>query len=280
MLFHEARSVGAGLCIYDIVDIALPPNGDILGPVLGDRDKAHTTEQLSELFRLRMGKFHKLETVSTSRIFRADGGGRRIMWKGSHNFLLLEPSFVGTIPNPACSGLAFIKQKGSILHGTREVYRHMAQSVQIDDTDRKILSLLQEDARLTNNDLSERVNLSASQCSRRRQKLEEEGVIKAYRAILDRDRLGHSLVNIISVTLATHNRDNARRFAELVSRLPEVQDAYALTGEMDYILKVVTPDLKSLSDFVNEVLLPHESVQHVKTAIVLQALKEHSGIPI
>jgi len=155
-----------------------------------------------------------------------------------------------------------------------------AQSVHLDEADRKILSLLQEDARLTNNDLSERVNLSASQCSRRRQKLEEEGVIKAYRAILDRDRLGHSLVNMITVTLATHNRDNARRFAELVSRLPEVQEAHALTGEMDYILKVVTPDLKSLSDFVNEVLLPHESVQHVKTAIVLQTLKEHSGLPL
>jgi len=62
--------------------------------------------------------------------------------------------------------------------------------------------------------------------------------------------------------------------------LPEVQEAHALTGEMDYILKVVTPDLKSLSDFVNEVLLPHESVQHVKTAIVLQTLKEHSGLPL
>jgi len=155
-----------------------------------------------------------------------------------------------------------------------------AQSVHLDEADRKILSLLQEDARLTNNDLSERVNLSASQCSRRRQKLEEEGVITAYRAILDRDRLGHSLVNMITVTLATHNRDNARRFAELVSRLPEVQEAHALTGEMDYILKVVTPDLKSLSDFVNEVLLPHESVQHVKTAIVLQTLKERSGLPL
>ena len=92
--------------------------------------------------------------------------------------------------------------------------------------------------------------------------------------MLDRDRLGFSLVNMVTVTLATHNRDNARRFAELVSRLPEVQEAHALTGEMDYILKVVTPDLKSLSEFVNGVLLPHESVQHVKTAIVLETLKE------
>lgn len=151
---------------------------------------------------------------------------------------------------------------------------------QLDQFDRKILSLLQEDARLTNSDLSERVNLSPSQCSRRRQRLEEDGLIKGYRAILDRDRLGFSLVNVISVTLSTHNRDNARRFADLLSRLPEVQEAHALTGEMDYILKVVTPDLKSLSRFVNDVLLPHEAVQHVKTAIVLETLKETTALPL
>jgi DNA-binding Lrp family transcriptional regulator len=153
-------------------------------------------------------------------------------------------------------------------------------SSQIDTFDRKILALLQDDARLTNNDLSERVNLSPSQCSRRRQRLEEEGYIRGYRAILDRDRLGFPLTNVVTVTLATHNRDNARRFAELVARLPEIQEAHALTGEMDYILKVVTPDLRSLAEFVNGELLPHESVQHVKTAIVLETLKETAALPL
>jgi Lrp/AsnC family transcriptional regulator, leucine-responsive regulatory protein len=151
---------------------------------------------------------------------------------------------------------------------------------QIDRFDRKILALLQEDGRLTNGDLSDRVNLSPSQCSRRRQRLEEEGLIRGYRAVLDRERLGFSLTNMVTVTLATHNRDNAQRFAELVSRLPEVQEAHALTGEMDYILKVVTPDLKSLANFVNQVLLPHEAVQHVKTAIVLETLKESASLPL
>jgi len=156
----------------------------------------------------------------------------------------------------------------------------MSGTEAVDTFDRKILALLQADARLTNNDLSERVNLSPSQCSRRRQRLEEEGLILGYRAVLDRDRLGFPLVNIISVTLATHNRDNARRFAELLARLPEVLEAHALTGEMDYFVKVVTPDLKSLAEFVNEVLLPHESVQHVKTSIVLQTLKETTALPL
>ena len=150
----------------------------------------------------------------------------------------------------------------------------------IDNFDRKMLALLQADGRLTNNELSAKVNLSPSQCSRRRQRLEEEGFIRGYRADLDRDRLGFPLLNIVSVTLATHNRDNARRFADLLARLPEVQEAHALTGEMDYVLKVVTPDLKSLADFVNGVLLPHDSVQHVKTAIVLETLKETRSLPI
>ena len=129
----------------------------------------------------------------------------------------------------------------------------------LDGFDRKILLLLQGDGRLTNSDLADRVNLSASQCSRRRQRLEEDGLIRRYRAVLDRDRLGLFLVSMISVTLVKHNRDNARRFAELVGRLPEVQEAYALTGEMDYVLRVVTQDLKKLSAFVTDVLLPHES---------------------
>ncbi|GAB4363100.1 MAG: Lrp/AsnC family transcriptional regulator [Oricola sp.] len=150
----------------------------------------------------------------------------------------------------------------------------------LDKIDRKILALLQDDARLTNNDIADRIHLSPSQCSRRRARLEREGLIAGYHARIDREKAGFGLVNFISVTLATHNRNNAARFAELMARLPEVQEAHALTGEMDYILRVVTRDLRGLSDFVNETLLPHEAVQNVKTSIVLQTLKDTSAVPI
>lgn len=150
----------------------------------------------------------------------------------------------------------------------------------LDETDRKILALLQDDARLTNNDIAERIHLSPSQCSRRRARLERDGLIAGYHARVDGEKAGFGLVNFISVTLSTHNRNNAARFAELMTRLPEVQEAHALTGEMDYILKVVTKDLRGLSDFVNETLLPHEAVQNVKTSIVLQTLKETSALPL
>ncbi|MCO6187231.1 Lrp/AsnC family transcriptional regulator [Rhizobium sp. L1K21] len=150
----------------------------------------------------------------------------------------------------------------------------------LDSYDLRILVELQKDARLTNNELSERIALSPSQCSRRRSRLEAEGYIWGYQARLDREKLGLDLLVIISVTLATHNRDNAQRFAKLVRGLPEVLEAYALTGEMDYHLKVATRGLSDLSRFVNAVLLPHESVQHVKTSIVLNALKDFEGFEV
>lgn len=151
---------------------------------------------------------------------------------------------------------------------------------QLDGFDLKILAELQRDGRLTNNELSDRIALSPSQCSRRRARLEAESYIEGYQAQLNRQKLGLELMVVIAVTLATHNRDNAKRFAKLIADLPEVLEAYALTGEMDYHLKVVTPDLAGLSHFVNDVLLPHDSVQHVKTAIVLETLKNFGGLPV
>ncbi|WP_117192388.1 Lrp/AsnC family transcriptional regulator [Rhizobium terrae] len=150
----------------------------------------------------------------------------------------------------------------------------------LDGYDLKILTQLQDDGRLTNNELSELIALSPSQCSRRRARLESEGYIQSYRAHLDRQKLGLDLLVVIAVTLATHNRDNAKRFQLLVEDLPDVLECFSLTGEMDYHLKVVTRDLAGLSHFVNDVLLPHESVQHVKTSIVLNVLKDFSGLPI
>ena len=113
----------------------------------------------------------------------------------------------------------------------------------------------------------------------RRQRLEEEGYHPGLPRRARPRPAGLSLVNIITVTLATHNRDNARRFARLVADLPEVQEAHALTGEMDYHPQGRdAATCKSLSDFVNDVLLPHDSVQHVKTAIVLETLKDFEGL--
>ena len=150
----------------------------------------------------------------------------------------------------------------------------------MDAFDIKLLAALQDDGRLTNQELADRVGLSASQCSRRRQALEVEGVISGYHARLSAEALGLGVTVVVEVTLATHSPDNARRFARLVQDLDEVQEAYSLTGATDYLVKLVVPDLKALSAILNDVFLPHESVANVHSSIVLDCLKSTTALPL
>ena len=150
----------------------------------------------------------------------------------------------------------------------------------MDDADIRILRALQDDGRLGNNELAEKVGLSASQCSRRRAALEEAGVIASYHADLSPEALGFDVLVFVHVTLATHSPDNAKRFVALVASLDEVQEAYSLTGESDYLVKLSVPTLKDLSRLLAEVFLPHESVAHVRSSIVLDRLKQHNRLPL
>lgn len=150
----------------------------------------------------------------------------------------------------------------------------------MDELDRKILAALQKDGRLTNGEIGEAVGLSPSVCSRRRTILEKSGVISKYTAVIEPKQVKLNITALVSVSLSTHDDGNAERFAQLVNSLPNVLETFALTGEMDYHLKVVCHDLEDLSRFINRSLLPHESVSNVKTAIVLQSLKETVALPI
>ena len=150
----------------------------------------------------------------------------------------------------------------------------------MDDFDVKLLRALQDDGRLTNYDLAERVGLSASQCSRRRSALEEAGVIEGYHAALSAQALGLDVIVFVQVTLATHSPDNSKRFAKLIDGLEEVQEAYSLTGQADYLVKMAVPDLAALSHILNDVFLPHESVAHLRSSIVLDRLKQTTQLPL
>nr|WP_008550885.1 Lrp/AsnC family transcriptional regulator [Bradyrhizobium sp. CCGE-LA001] len=150
----------------------------------------------------------------------------------------------------------------------------------MDQFDVKLLQALQSDGRLSNFELADVVGLSASQCSRRRAALENAGTIESYHAHLDGEALGLGIVVFVQVTLATHSPDNSRRFLKLIESLEEVQEAYALTGEADYLIKVTITDLKALSRLLNEVFLPHDSVAHVRSSIVLNRLKQTSQLPL
>lgn len=150
----------------------------------------------------------------------------------------------------------------------------------MDAFDIKLLAALQADGRLTNLDLAEHVGLSASQCSRRRAALEAAGVIESYHGLLSAQALGLDIVVFVQVRLATHSPHNSRAFLALVDGLEEVQEAYSLTGEADYLIKLVATDLKALSRILNDVLLAHDSVAHVRSSIVLDKLKRTVKLPL
>ncbi len=150
----------------------------------------------------------------------------------------------------------------------------------MDEFDLKLLQALQEDGGLTNNDLADRVGLSASQCSRRRAALEHTGVIEGYHAALSTEALGLAVLAFVHVTLSTHSPDNARRFQQLVERTEEVQEAYSLTGEADYLVKIAVPDLKALSRILSDVFLAHGSVAHVHSTVALDRLKKTARLPL
>ena len=135
----------------------------------------------------------------------------------------------------------------------------------MDGFDLKLLAALQQDGRLTNNELAERIGLSPSQCSRRRTALEQSGVIEGYHAALANEAVGLGVVVFVQVSLAAQSPDSA---------------AYALTGEADYLIRMVVPDLKALSRILNDVLLPHRSVGHVRTSVVLDRIKQTMQLPL
>jgi DNA-binding Lrp family transcriptional regulator len=153
-------------------------------------------------------------------------------------------------------------------------------SADLDRFDLRLLAALEEDGRFTNQELGDRIGLSASQCSRRRSALEAAGLIAGYRAELDAEALGLRVLAFVEVNLATHSAENSERFLNLLTRFDEVQEAYALSGETDYLLKVIVPDLKSLSQLINNTLLAHSTVSRVCSSIVLERLKTNRRLPL
>ncbi|MFI8418030.1 Lrp/AsnC family transcriptional regulator [Serratia sp. NPDC078593] len=150
----------------------------------------------------------------------------------------------------------------------------------IDDFDMKILTLLQANGRLTNQELSDLVGLSASQCSRRRISLEQAQLIRGYHARLAPEAVGLGLVGLIEVSLVSHAQQNIDSFHRMLEEIDAVIDAYKTTGDADYLLKVAVADLPALSDFISQTLSSHNSVSHIKTAVVLNRIKENGLLPV
>ena len=154
------------------------------------------------------------------------------------------------------------------------------QAENLDAMDRKILALLQENARITSAELSERVNLSPSQCHRRWRRLEELGLIKGYAALLDPEKLGLGVEAFVNVTLEKHGADPAHSFVETIGRYPEILECHSVTGEADYVLRVVPLDLKAFSGFLMTRLLTMPEVSNVRSNVFLDELKSTTALPL
>ncbi|MEM9206451.1 MAG: Lrp/AsnC family transcriptional regulator [Pseudomonadota bacterium] len=148
----------------------------------------------------------------------------------------------------------------------------------LDALDIKILEALHANARLTNQDLSERVSLSASQCARRRQRLEEAYVIAGYRVLLDPFATGLQTEALIEVVGNAYSAENDADFRRLLDRTPEIIDAWSLTGAVDYMLRAQVKNLGSLATLLNETLLAHPAVARTHAHIALEVLKS-AGMP-
>jgi Lrp/AsnC family transcriptional regulator, leucine-responsive regulatory protein len=160
----------------------------------------------------------------------------------------------------------------------------MNSSVMLDAVDRRILQALQKDGRRTYEVLAEQVGLSSSAVLRRVKRLEESGVVLGYVALLAAERVGLPLTAYLNVRLEKHTERHKRNpmdlFRAAVQAWPEVVECSALTGEMDYLLRVVVQDMAHYSRFVMDTLLKHPSVQDCKTSFVLDRVKNTTALPV
>jgi Lrp/AsnC family transcriptional regulator len=150
----------------------------------------------------------------------------------------------------------------------------------IDRTDRRILEQLQQDCTLSMSELADRVGLSSSPCWRRVKRLQDMGVIKRQVAQLDREKLGLHFVVYVYVKLAKTSRDSLERFEADVQLWPEVVLCELMTGAADYLIKVVTEDVRSFDHFLREKLLAETVVADTQSRIVVRTVKETSGLPL
>jgi Lrp/AsnC family leucine-responsive transcriptional regulator len=160
----------------------------------------------------------------------------------------------------------------------------MENAEQLDAIDRRILRALQSDGRMIYDALAAQVSLSPSATLRRVRRLEESGVIKGYVALVSPERIGLGLTAYLNVRLEKHSEVHKRNpmdlFRASVQAWPEVVECAALTGEMDYLLRVVVQDMAHYSRFIMDTLLKHPSVEDCKTSFVLDRVKNTTAMPV
>lgn len=158
--------------------------------------------------------------------------------------------------------------------------KHIMPNKKIDQLDKRILNALQNNARLSNVELSEKVGLSPSPCLARVKALLESGIIKRHVTLLDPDKLGLSINVFIRISLTSQTEDLLEKFESTVILFPEVLECYLMTGDSDYLLRVATTDVNSFRKFILNKLTPIEGVSNIQTSLALKQVKYETALPI
>lgn len=156
----------------------------------------------------------------------------------------------------------------------------MGEKFGIPATDRQILMALQQDGRISNQDLAERAAMSASACWRRVRALEESGVIVRYTALVDPEAVGLVFHAMVHVVLSRHHAGHVAAFIDAVTARPEVLDCFATTGDADYHLRVRCRDLSAYNAFLEQFLFALEGVSTVKTNLILRQIKHETRVEV
>ena len=149
----------------------------------------------------------------------------------------------------------------------------------MDNIDRKILSLLQRDASLSISEIASQVNLSSTPCWKRIRRLEDEGIIRKRVALLDSDKIGGGIMVFISIKTNEHNQDWFNQFVTTVDEMSEVMGFYRLAGDVDYLMKVVVPDIASYNDFYLR-LIDRLPLSNVTAGFVMEQIKDTTELPL
>lgn len=150
----------------------------------------------------------------------------------------------------------------------------------MDKTDRSILLLLQKDGKITIKEIAERLNLTTTPIFERVKKLEREGYIKSYKAILDRKKAGLQLMVFCNVTLNLHQTDYLKKFEKDIQQFPEVVECYHVAGMFDYLIKIYAENMERYQDFLSNKLASLENISKVQSSFVMTEVKDFSYLPI
>ena len=151
---------------------------------------------------------------------------------------------------------------------------------EFDAIDRRILSILQKDGRITNAELADQVNLSASACLRRVQRLEETGVIDRYVMLVDQDRIGRSTNVFVEITLTHENEDALDAFEQAVQDCPDVMECFLMSGDSDYLLRVVVAGTRDYERFHRHTLSRLPGVARIRSSFSLRTVSERTAYPL